>query len=354
MANKNENQLSGIKEIARRAKVSIGTVDRVIHNRTGVSPKTREKVNQIIKEINYQPNLLGRILASKKKSVYVSLIPKVSAETSYWEAPLKGIETAASELKQYNIEIKKYFYDQNDKASFIAQFQKILRDKPDGILLAPTFIEESVNFTNRCRILNIPYVFIDSDIPDQPSLSYIGQNVFYTGYLAANLSNYLVKKNDKVLIVHISTDLQNHHHLLRKEDGFRSYFRNQALPNTIEKIDILKTNYNSIKKALDHAFEEHPDIRLVFVTNSKVTSVARYIKESKKEVKLIGCDFLKENKGYLDDGIIDFLICQKPWEQAYKGIMALYKHLVLKLPVEDYTYMPIDIIMRSNYSFYHN
>ena len=46
-----------IKDIARLANVSTGTVDRVLHNRGEVSAKSREKVEKVLKEINYQPNI---------------------------------------------------------------------------------------------------------------------------------------------------------------------------------------------------------------------------------------------------------------------------------------------------------
>jgi len=351
---KKSKELTGVKEIARRAKVSIGTVDRVIHNRTGVSLKTKEKINQIIKEINYQPNILGRILATKKKFRFASFIPKVSVETSFWEAPLKGVERAEAEIKQFGIEIKKFFYDQNDKNSFVSQAQNILKEQLDGILIAPSFIDESISFTNRCRRQNIPYVFIDSDIPDQPSLSYIGPDMYRSGYLAANLGKYLVGENEKILVVNISAEIDNHHHLLRKEEGFRGYFRSHEIPVSIEKIDIRKTNYNAIRKELDQVLSIHKDIRLIVVTNSKVSKVAQYLKEAKKDIKLIGYDFVKENIGYMEDEVIDFLICQKPGEQAYKGIISLYKHVVLKEKVEENHYMPINIIMKTNAAFYSN
>ncbi|WP_353136027.1 helix-turn-helix domain-containing protein, partial [Pseudopedobacter sp.] len=48
MKKKEEKELVGVKEIARRANVSIATVDRVLHNRVGVSPKTKAKINAII------------------------------------------------------------------------------------------------------------------------------------------------------------------------------------------------------------------------------------------------------------------------------------------------------------------
>ncbi len=60
-----DNTYFGVKEIARRANVSIATVDRVIHNRTGVSEKTKKKFNEIIKELDYQPNILASRLASR-------------------------------------------------------------------------------------------------------------------------------------------------------------------------------------------------------------------------------------------------------------------------------------------------
>ncbi|HRP31285.1 MAG TPA: LacI family DNA-binding transcriptional regulator [Agriterribacter sp.] len=352
---KKSTQLSGVKEIARRAKVSIGTVDRVIHDRTGVSPKTKEKVKKIIAEMNYKPNLLGRILASKKTFRFASLIPKVSPETSFWEAPLKGIEAAEAEIRQYNVEVKKYFYDQNDKGSFVTQYRKILKEEVDGVLLAPSFIDESVAFTNQCKKLKIPYVFIDSDIPDQPSLAYIGSDLFHSGYLGADLSRHLIGKKDKILIINISKELDNHHHLLRKEEGFRAYFKNNGYTNLLMTIEIRKTDHNAIKKALEKVLAENNDIGLIFVTNSKVSGVASYLKETKKtNIRLIGYDFLKENIDFLNENIIDFMICHKPGEQAYRGIMALYKHLVLKLPVEENTFMPIDIIMKTNYAFYNN
>src|SRR5215217_3441533 len=102
---KKDNTYYGVKEIARRANVSIATVDRVIHNRTGVSEKTKQKINDIIKELDYQPNILASRLASRKIITLAVLIPRVSDETDFWEAPLRGIDRAESEIKKYGIEV---------------------------------------------------------------------------------------------------------------------------------------------------------------------------------------------------------------------------------------------------------
>ena len=355
MKKKDLTALSGVKEIARRANVSIGTVDRVIHNRPGVSPKTKINILEIIKELDYQPNILARRLASKKILHFAILIPAISAETEFWKAPLSGIELAESEIKPYGIKIEKYFFDQNDKNTFVKESKKILKTKVDGILMAPIFIEESLALVEKCRLLQVPYVFINSDIPHQCSLCYIGPDLFQSGYLSAHLANYAVKEKEKILVINISKEIDNNHHLLRKEEGFRTYFIDNKLHNEIIKIDIRQTDFTSIASRLKEQFTIHPDVKAIFVTNSRVFSVARFLEVSgKKHVHLIGFDFLNDNIEYLKSGIIDFLICQKPQEQGYKGIMALYQNLVLDAAVENTYFMPIDIVTKENYKYYRN
>ena len=105
-------------------------------------------------------------------------------------------------------------------------------------------------------------------------------------------------------------------------------------PIPIVKVDIRKTEYASIAEALTQAFAQHPDLRAVFTTNSRVSSVAHFVEStSRADLQLIGYDFLANNITYLNNETINFLICQKPEEQAFRGIMALYQHLVLSAEV---------------------
>ena len=347
-------ELSGIKEIARRANVSIATVDRVIHKRTGVSIKTRDKINKIISDLDYQPNLLARRLASRKTIRIGTLIPKIGGESSFWEAPLRGIEQAESELRQLGIIIEKTFFDQEDSSSFIKQSTQVLKNKPDGILLAPSFVEEATEFTNICRQQQIPYVFINSDIPQQKSLCYIGPDLYRSGYLAGNLMSYLVADHHEILIVNVTKELEDRHHLKRKEEGLKAYFADHHRNNVISTLNILQFDPKSIESALSAELNKNRNIKIIFVTNSRVSAVANYLKQIKHEVLLVGYDFLKENIDYLNEGVIDFLICQKPVEQAYRGVMSLYQHLVLSSTVEERYFMPIDIITKENYAYYRN
>ena len=70
-----EDQNYTIKDIARMAGVSAGTVDRVLHNRGDVSSKSKAKVQKVLDEIHYQPNVFAIGLAAKKKYTFICLIP---------------------------------------------------------------------------------------------------------------------------------------------------------------------------------------------------------------------------------------------------------------------------------------
>lgn len=82
-----------IKDIAERAGVSVGTVDRVLHDRPNVSEPARKKVEQALKEMNYQPNMYASALAYNKQYTFYMLLPKHESE-AYWEEIEEGHENA--------------------------------------------------------------------------------------------------------------------------------------------------------------------------------------------------------------------------------------------------------------------
>lgn len=350
-----ENTYFGVKEIARRANVSIATVDRVLHNRTGVSEKTKKKINAIIKELNYQPNILASRLASKKKITIAILLPKVSDETGFWKAPLRGIQRAESEIKKYGVHLIPYLFDLNNKDSFQEQANRILKsDKINGVLLAPSFIEESTHFVEECHKSRIPVVFIDSNLPDLDNFSYIGPHLFQSGYVAGKLLTYRLKQDRKVLVINISAETENYNYV-QIEEGFRTYFKDHNQTNEIIRLDIHDTDVLSVARHLTQTLYTHPDIAAIFVTNSRVFSIARYLFENNRlDIALVGYDFIEENVEFLEKGVIDFLICHKPEEQGYRGVMALYQNLVMNTTIEKVHFMPIDIITKENQTFYLN
>jgi LacI family transcriptional regulator len=286
---------------------------------------------------------------------FAVLIPKVSAETDFWRAPLNGIKRAEAAISEYGIKIELYFFDINDRKSFEVQSRLILKNAPAGILLAPSFINEAIQFTTACRERNIPYVLIDSNIPNQEGLCYIGPHLFRSGYLSAQLMNFALHGKSEILVINIAKEVDDHNYLMQIEEGFRAYFKYHNLYHELSKLDITQTDHLPVERELSGYFDKHPGIKAIFVTNSRVSTVARYLENAgKKNILLIGFDFLEENIEYLKKDVIDILICHKPAEQGYKGIMRLYQHFVLGTTFKNISFMPIDIVTKENYEFYDN
>ena len=91
-----------IKDIARMAGVSSGTVDRVIHNRGKVSPKALEKIEGVLKEVNYRPNIHISSISLKKKYKVLFISPNFKTG-DYWESIYQGIVRALNEFETIEI-----------------------------------------------------------------------------------------------------------------------------------------------------------------------------------------------------------------------------------------------------------
>ncbi|WP_205748217.1 LacI family DNA-binding transcriptional regulator [Dyadobacter bucti] len=357
MEEKEDSALSGVKEIARRAKVSLGTVDRVIHNRAGVAVKTRNRINAIIEELNYQPNVLARRLALTSRGTLrlAVLLPDISEETEYWKAPLEGINKAEAEIKQYGVLVEHYFFDQNVQAHFAEQVNRIMENNPDGVLITPTFEKESVVLMKYCKKKKIPCVLMNSDIPDQQRLCYIGPELFDSGYLSAQLVHYCLKEGQKAMIVNIAREIESNVAILRKEDGFMAYFKEKLSEDLLVHLNTTDTSYPAVAARLGGLLEQEKQVGIIYVTNSRVALVAQWLESiGRGDIVLIGYDYLAKNIEFLKKGIIDFLLCEKPQEQGYRGVMSLFQYLVFSATVEESYLIPIDIITSANYRYYRN
>jgi LacI family transcriptional regulator len=346
----------GIKDIAKQANVSIGTVDRVLHNRSEVSNTTREQVLKIIDDLGYTPNVLARSLASKVKYTIAVLIPDPSVN-AYWEKPLEGIKAAAREIKKFNFELQIATFDYSNENSFIEKSDAILKSNPSGFIFAPVFYDSSLKLIEKCDQLELPYVFFDVFIENCNNLAYFGQNSVQSGYLAARLMSYrLDKEINHIYIVKPLNPSAPVYHLGLREKGFHSFFENNLnQPAVIHSVDVDISSPSILINSLDAIFCSDQKLSGLFVANSRVHLVAKYFEKNNiKDVILIGYDLLKDNIEYLEKGIIQFLICQKPEEQGYKSVFSLYNHLFLKKPVDRLNYSPIDIIMKENIEYYKN
>lgn len=343
-----------IKDIAVLAGVSIGTVDRVIHERGEVADETRLKVQKILKETNYSPNVMAQILKSKKRYHLVSLLPEPSKENSFWRKHPMGMNRAIEELDLFKVTLSQITFDILDEKDFQRKTSSVLKLEPDGVLIAPIFKSESLAFCQRLSTEKIPFVFIDGYIENADFLSYTGEDIFQSGRVAGQLIDMVTSEKKDILVVNIAKNLQNIHHLNNRTQGFLSYFEKSGI-NRGKKVivNIPDPSSESVKNAIDEYFESNPEIGSIFISGSKSYLIADYLeKRGLKQVNLIGYDLLDMNVKYLKSGMIKFLIGQRPEEQTYKGIKKLFDYLSLNKQPEKIEYLPVDIVTSENVDFF--
>ncbi len=345
-----------IKDIARMAGVSEGTVDRVLHNRGEVSEKSRFAVTEALKELDYSPNLVARSLASKKHLHFVALIPD-KRTSNYWASVVRGFETAAAEFVHHNISLDVVYYNQYDSHSFPNSSAKVLKQEPDAVFIAPVFKNETLTFTKKLDELAIPYSFLDSMVEEVGFHTYYGQNSSQSGFIGARLLLDNIREKSKVLIVRnqrIGEQFSNQTN--NRYVGFLRYI-NEVKHCCYELIHVELIDDDEVanKRILLKTFEKHPELKGMITFNSKAFRLAAFLEEiNRKDVVLVGYDLLDENVHYLKQGVISYLLAQRPEKQAYFSVLDMCNELVFHKQVQRINYMPIDILMKDNIDYYIN
>ena len=78
------NEKIDINYIAKKANVSRSTVSRVLTKKTNVKESTREKVEQVMAELNYHPNSMARGLATGKQNIIALVVSDIRNPGCLW------------------------------------------------------------------------------------------------------------------------------------------------------------------------------------------------------------------------------------------------------------------------------
>lgn len=340
-----------IVDIARLAGVSAGTVDRVLHNRGKVSAAKKEKVDKVLKEIDYKPNIIARSLAMKKHYTIGVFIPEFE-RGSYWDILNEGIVKASHELSNFNIDVKYIFFDQYNGDSFQKKMSVLINETFDGVLIAPLYKKWAVKLSEQLDKLEIPYVYIDTNIEGQNNLAYFGANSYDSGILAAKLLLYEVEKDADILVAKIlSRNNEESTQTSSREKGFMEYLSHIGFNGRIHRFELGKPSAE-LNKIL-----ETKNIRGGVMFNSRIYELTDLLKElnaSNYPVKFIGYDLIEKNISALKNGEISFLLSQRSDMQGYNGIKSLSNYLLFQKTANKVNYMPIDILVKENIAYYNN
>ncbi|MUK87535.1 substrate-binding domain-containing protein [Ornithinibacillus sp. L9] len=161
--------MANIQQIAQKAGVSVATVSRVLNNATSVTPQTRHKVEIAIKELKYEPSMLGRNLRNSESRLLLVLLPSIS--NPFYNEIINGIQNTAI-AKNYNILLCET--DSKPERENI-YFNMVKNKLADGVIsMDPTVNMQKLNelAENHPVILcseyeeggSIPYITVDSEL----------------------------------------------------------------------------------------------------------------------------------------------------------------------------------------------
>jgi LacI family transcriptional regulator len=344
--------MATMKDIAEAVGISIGTVDRIIHNRGRYSEETAEQVRKVMKDLNYIPNIHARGLKQTKKHIFGVVIPHSKQDGGYWRLVEEGILKAASELASFGNDIRVFRFDRYSSASCIDALSGALSSDVEGMLIAPCRPDDMRALLEQT---DIPYIFIDTNIPDlKRRTAYIGQDSRQSGILAGKLMSLLIAgraaagQDQYVLVV---DPPGSNFHLYNRIEGFR-YYMDAVMPEI--RLITLKAEADDeyyFHSRLKEFCMNNPLPSGLFAANSSVYYIASFLeKEGERytSIPLVGYDVIPGRESAVEKGIIDFVLTQQPEVQGYRGIIMLYDHVVLKKEISKEVIMPLNLITREN------
>ncbi len=343
-----------IKDIARLSGVSVGTVDRVLHDRPNVSKTAREKVEKALKEMDYRPNMYASALAYNKTYNFYCIIPKHESE-AYWEEIEEGAMNACERRRDFHVNVKMMYYKRFNNDTFKQVTEQCLKEEPDGVIVVPSTLDATRKFTDELHDRDIPFILLDSYMPDLKPLSFYGQDSFCSGYFAGRMLMLIASKEKEIMLMkqmknsYVASKQQEN-----RETGFRHYMRDHFPHITICEVNLpLDEERNKYDKILEAFFKEHPHLHHCITFNSKAHIVGGFLQRSnRRNVQIMGYDMVTKNAECLKQGSISFLIAQHAYMQGYSCVETLFEAIVLKKEVTPVNYMPIEILTKENIDFY--
>lgn len=124
--------MSTIKDVAKRAGVSIATVSYVMNGTKNISRQTRDRVIAAIRELNYAPNQAAKSFKTGKKNIIAFIVPDIS--NNYFANIIESLEDEIGR-SAYRLILAN---TKESKENEISQIKYLTSGTVDGIVLAST------------------------------------------------------------------------------------------------------------------------------------------------------------------------------------------------------------------------
>lgn len=207
--------MANIQEVAKKAGVSVATVSRVLNNHSSVSTRTRLRVESAIKELNYEPSMLGRNLRNSESRLLLVLIPSIS--NPFYTEIINGIQNTALS-HQYNILLCET--DSNPKRENIF-FNMVKNKLADGIIS----MDPAVNKQKLTELADNHSIILCSEYDEEGSIPYVSIDSELAAYHAVK---HLIQLGNKKIAL-INSD-EKFLYARQRRQGYERALKEYGLP----------------------------------------------------------------------------------------------------------------------------
>ena len=287
--------MSGIKDVAKRAGVSISTVSNVLNQSRYVSPELVERVEKAVVELSYEVNPIARSMKNNKTGMIGVITEDLCGV--FYPYVVKGISSVARE-KGYQMIICDAQGTYGDKGAVRREeklFRSLVTNRVDGIIFASAVSEEmKKKYIEKLKKMayqkkHIPLVSIERDFSQEGI-----DSVYFDSYQNAIMAvQHLIDCGCR-FICHITgpTDMQIAQDRIR---GYRKCMEENQLEIRQGMIEYGDYTHQSGYAGMQRLLKKYPQLDGVFCSNDQMAVGAlRALKEQGKkvpeDVKLMGYD----------------------------------------------------------------
>ena len=334
-----------IREIAKLANVSIGTVDRAFHGRKGIRDQTREKVLQIAKDLGYTPNPAARALSVGAAVIRIGVcIPR---EIHFFYDQLRaGILAEAGRFAALGVEVVYHPVGRLGEGEEAA-VEQLLEDNVQALLITPGDPQRLSPLIQKAERKNIRIICVASDAPQAGRSCAVCVDPRVSGSLAAELMSRFGPPNSRVAIITGMKVTEDH----RKKVLFFSQQFSRFCPagKVVRVVEGHEDEDETFQKCFD-LLGKLKDLTGLYVTTANCLPVCRAIgaRGLSGTLVLIATDLFGEMVPYFKKGTIAASIYQQPYAQGQTAVRLLVDYALRGRAIPETYYLSPAVVMRSN------
>jgi len=314
-----------IKMIAERAGVSIGTVDRVLHDRPYVKEEVRRRVLEVMEELDYQPNRVASALATSGMARHFAII-QPTWESYVGEAMAAGVAKFRQDRQDYNVSVTIHPYRQGRMEDCL-HLLDTLAEEVQGIALCAADCPQVRQKLELLAERRMPVVTFNSDIAGARRLCYVGEDAHHAGRVAGDIAAKFLRPGDRILLVYADHGYAGHK---GRADGFLERLAERGLRQEDCRVAETHDNYDETLAAVTAALAEEPDLKYIYMANRSVPACMEALRGAGRmgQVRVLAHDNSPETRTFLREGLLDFIIDQNLTYQSRKALSLLFDAVV--------------------------